>query len=354
MKNSFKKAISFLILFVMVVPFTFLFSGCGATSTNQARGVVFYSNLYDESTGHAIFEVDLDVEKQLTFKVNPSTWSGYRVTYSVKGSSGSNNARFVLTDGVIIVKRELDGKNFIPIQVEVTVNGHSDICIVRLKEYPDEIFVENTDVELSAGGSYTISPFGKFGTETRTITESEFNFTVESDEPTILYVPNKNRLKVISLRQNSASAKITVSLLNDKGEAAVSPTGRVLKFTLNFTIIQNVKEGRIAIDGYDKFIYNGDKIEINGSKFLTGGNIYTLNYYVFAESTSNAVINDFDVSLDSNNSSSGYVNTSENGKIIINRYGDKLEFRIYITTNLNGESTQSFTMTFDIVIDFTK
>lgn len=353
MKSKFKKAISFLILFVMVLPFTFLFSGCGATPTNQVRGVVFYSDIYDDATGYAVFEADLDVKKVLTFKVNPSTWSGYKVTYGVKGSSGANNARFVLENGVIEIKRELDGKNFIPIQVEISINGFSDTCIVRLKEYPDEIFVTETDVELSAGGSYSFNTIGKFGSVNKAVTEKEYNFVVESTDPTVLYVPNRNRLKVISLRSNSAEAKVKITLLNDKGEEAVSPTGRALSITVNFKIIQNVKEGRIAIDGYDKFIYNGDKIELNGSDFLTNPNTYELNLYVFAESTNSSAIHNFDVSLDSNNVSSGYVKTEE-GKVIVSKYGDSLEFRVYVSTNLNNGSTQSFTMTFDVVIDFTK
>ena len=279
MKNKFAKALIF--LFIVILPVTILLSGCGATPTNEARGVHFVSTEYDESTGYAVFEVDLNVPTNLDFKVNPSSWSGYAITYQPIGGDPANRVRYELINGVITV----NSTDFQEIQIRIHINGYTDTCIVRLKEYPVRIQTDLTEVNINSFGVYTINVYGEFDngdgtTYTRAMTDQEFNFNVQTSDETIIDVPNANRLKVCSVRRNSASATVTVTLNNTVGES------RGLSFTITFNVVQNASEGYLLIDGYDKFVNNGDTIDVNLSDldYEEGQYILSWRLYAFSES----------------------------------------------------------------------
>lgn len=278
-----KKKLAKTLIFLMVVmfPVTILLSGCGATATNEARGVHFVSSKYDEETGYAIFEVDLNVATNLDYKVNPSSWSGYSVTYQPIGGDPANRVRYELINGVITVK-SLD---FQEIQIRIHINGHTDTCIVRLKEYPVKIQTNLTQVNINAFGVYTINVYGEFddgagSTYTRPITDNEFNFTIATSDETVIDVPNENRLKVCSVRRNSAAATVTVTLNDMQGES------KGLSFTIHFNVVQNASSGYLLVSGYDKFVNNGDTIDINLSdlEYEEGHYVLSWRLYVFSES----------------------------------------------------------------------
>ena len=267
MKKSIKSLI-FVLLFVVTLPVTLFLSGCGATPSNEVQAVFFDSLLYDDEeggTGYAVFEVDKGVTTKLDFKVNPSTWSGYAVTYAIKECSAQNRSRFTLENGEITVQ----SNEFEEIKVEVHISGHHDTCIVRLKEYPNDIFlydidgkteVDELEVSINSFGSYTISPYGRFvdakgNSYVRPLIEHDFNFKVESDDPTIIDVPNESRLKVCSVRSNVSSANVTV-MLNDT-------TGKMLHMVkVKINVVLNASRALAIIDGYDKFAVDNQAIEI--------------------------------------------------------------------------------------------
>ncbi len=283
MKNKLKKF--FVLLLVVMMPLTFVLTACGATPTSEVRGVHFVSNKYDEATGYAIFEVDKDVPTKLEYKVNPSTWSGYEVTYTTPEDSAENKVRYTLINGVILVSET----NFHQIQVKIHINGQTDSCYVRLKVYPDRIYTDQSSVKLNARGVYTICPIGEF-TEgankvSRPINDNEYNFLVESNDSTIIRVVNPSRLMVCSDRKNTATAKVTVTLCNTKGKS------KGMSFVVDFTVIQNAREGYLLADGYDKFIKNGDEITVDLSTLETdGGGNKVLKYDLFVASDSNLFI----------------------------------------------------------------
>ena len=74
--NKLKRILVSLCL-ALLLPLGLVFTGCGATPSNEVRGVFFDSDYYDEETGYAIFELDQGRPTKLEYKVNPSSWSGY-------------------------------------------------------------------------------------------------------------------------------------------------------------------------------------------------------------------------------------------------------------------------------------
>lgn len=259
------------VMLCISLPFTMLLSGCGATPTNDVNAVYFESDKYD-SDGKAIFEVDLNVTKYLTFKVNPSSWSGYAVTYS-NDATQENRRYFELIEGTIKV---IDMR-FQQIVVGISIKEHTDYCIVRLKEYPTKFYSEKTNIDIAAQGMFTIDPIAEFSlgdgsTDIRHVTEKDFNFKVESSDETKIHVPDSSRLKIYAVCTNSATATVKVTLLDTSGNEKAY-------FELNVNVIQSAKRAVLKIDGEDKFIKSGDTINVSTSKFT--GDTYSIGYNIY-------------------------------------------------------------------------
>ena len=270
MKKNFK-SLMLLIMCLVIFPLTLILSACGATPSNEVKGVFFQSELYDEKTGLAVFEVDAGVNTKLTYKINPSTWSGYVVTYAIKECAVENSSRFKLEDGCIDVNKST-AHEFEEIKVQIMVNKKTDTCIVRLKTYPTEMFlldvdgtteVKTKEVSINSTGSYSINPIGRFTgkdgvTYTQPLLEKNYKFSVVSDNPSVIGVPNSGRLTVYSVRNNVASATVTVSLLNSKNEVLAS-----VKIKIN--IVLDAEKALTTISSYGSFVKTGDVVEINAS-----------------------------------------------------------------------------------------
>lgn len=294
MKKSLKNIVCSLML-VLLLPAIILLSGCGATPSNEARGVKFVSSIYDEETGYAVFEVDLDELTELKFNVMPSSWSGYKPTYVpiVEGSVG-NNIKFKRQGNKI---RVVD-PTFEEIRLKVSVNGHSDICIVRLKEYPIDMYLEKTNVAINAHGVHVMNPIGIFeekdaegnvvGTYEKSLLEYDYNFTVKSEDQTIVKVENESRLKVTSVKKGVSSTKVSVTLNDTKG----NPYKRKVKEgdklvvvnedyteTVTVNVIQNVQSGFLLLDeGHGTFVNDGDTISVKLSELQTDNGQYLFGY----------------------------------------------------------------------------
>lgn len=336
---------------LLLLPLTTVLSGCGATPKNEALGVNFVSYDYDDSSGYAIFEVDYNTPTKLEFKVNPSTWSGYAVTYAIKECSGQNRSRFKLQDGIITI----ESYDFEEIKVEIFVHGYSDVCIVRLKQYPTSIYVKNTDVTIAAGGSYTINPIGRFvdafgKTYEKPLLEYSYNFLVETEDETIINVPNKNRLKVVSVRSNNASTKVYITLLNTNGESY----GEKFKLTLNFKVVENAGESRTEISGVNEFVKNGDKVTINASDLTKNGELYVISYKNYIFSAQKLLIEQENVSIECTISDARYVEVDdENATMLIQKGRDSsLKFNVCMWSNLTTTSGTVFVSAFEITINF--
>lgn len=283
---------------LLMLPFVMLLTGCGATPINNVKAVYFESNLYDEETGYAIFEVDLNIETELKFKINPSSWSGYKPTYAVIkfGESEKNRSRFRLEYGKIIVLES----TFEEITVRIEVNGLSDTCIVRLKQYPTEIYLtQDTRLTecndyINANGTYNIHIFGKFVTkdavtketveEIREITDDIYKFNVESADDTIIYVLDSSRLKVCALKSKIESTTVTIKLLDTTGNLKDNSEKFILK--LKLSIVLPPSTSYVKFDCYNKFITNGDEIDLDltalnlGTEVIGNSTYYTFDYIV--------------------------------------------------------------------------
>ena len=345
MKNLLKKSFILLLLLVMF-PLSSFLVGCGATPETIAKTVYFVSDKYDEETGKAIFEVDLKVATELTYKCNPSSSeSAVNFTIPIEGQTNSslNRSRFTFDNGIITVNYE----EFEEIEVKITVNGQTDQCIVRLKEYPVEVYPEESEVILNSYGSYTICAIGKFkqpdGTfVNKPLLEEEYNFTVVSDDETIVSVPNENRLTVCSERQNSASATVSVTL----NDASGKPLG--MTFKVKFTVVELAESGFLMFDGFDKFVEDGGRIVVDANVMTPNASgeyeisykaFYISHFDTFVENTGN---------FEGSTTDSDYVSFDNENQIIKIKSSVDNTFNVTIWSDLVKPDGSSLGITFTV------
>lgn len=348
MKKILKKSLLFVLMLMMLPLSTFLVA-CGATPDDEAKSVMFMSDIYDEETGKAIFEVDLMVPTELTFKSNPSTFENrpsYTIPVEGQTNSSLNRSRFDFKDGIITVNHV----NFEPIEIKITLNGYTDQCIVRLKEYPVEIYAKNDDVVINAYGSYTICAMGKFklddGTyEHRPLLERDYNFSVYSDNETVVSVPNHSRLTICSERLNTNSANITVTLLDE------SKNSKNLSFQVKVTVTEMAKEGFLLFEGFNSFVENGSTFEVDANTLTANANEqYELRFKTYFISDLDTLLENiggFECLTDSND----YVSFDNEQQIIKVKSSHDAKFVVTVWTNLFKPDGSTLGITF--TIDFT-
>ena len=313
------KYIFLTLLLFFVTPLCLTLTGCGATPVSEVKAIYFDSDIYDEKTGYAVFELDCDVPTQLPYKINPSGWSGELLFNAVK--NGQNKAPYFDLNEASGVFTIMDEASYqiteVQVIIYVSVKGKivsfEDRCLVKLKKYPIQIFVnEDRDTEaqiyLNAGGAHTLHIYGNFGNgDVRELAESDYNFNVMSSDNSVLIVPNISRLTIKSLKNRIDEVKFTVKLLDAKGNERGE----------NFVLIYNVKVVLPAsysvatFEGYDNFIFDGDTVDITIDNTFDSSLVGNSYYYDL----------DFDVELFSNNGISNEV------------YLDKSEYEVICTSN---------------------
>ena len=356
MKKVFRISL-YMLIFAVIFPITVFLAGCGATPKKEALGVFFESDIYDDETGYAIFEVDEDVVTKLDYKINPSTWAGYVITYAVKECTPQNRSRFTLDDGKIKVEQP----EFEEIKIEIHVNNHMDTCIVRLKKYPTSMFlvdesgeeVKTLDVTINAFGSYTINPYGRFldangNSYVQPLIEYEYGFSLSCSDETVLNIPNSSRLKVYSIRAAAESAKVTVSLKDSKGK----PLHTV---EVNIHVVLNAGNAFATIDGYDSFVNDSSEIEIDANRLNVDekGN-YVLKYDLFIMSNDGRYIDSTLVDNTCTISDTKYasVGKEKNTILIEDDSLPEIGFKVSIWTNLIKDNGSAYSISFDVKIKF--
>ena len=241
----------------LLIPLGLVLTGCGATPSNEVRGVFFDSDYYDEETGYAVFWIDYNNPTQLKYKVNPSSWSGYIPEFQVikSGINYNNVDRFKLEAGAVTINNYA----FEDIIVQISLNDFTDMCIVKLKKYPERIFFLDENQEESIEGYMAIGSnslykfhiFGQFSgeDEPRELSENEYTFNVVSSNETVISVFDPKRLTVATVKTRAETATVSIQLLTAKGEALNNET-----LTFKFDVIPIISEARFLIDGYDNFI----------------------------------------------------------------------------------------------------
>ncbi len=333
------------------MPAMFILSGCGATSTNQVRGVFFDTKLYDDD-GIAVFEVDYNTETELTYKVNPSTGSGYKPIYQTlkSGENEENRTRFELVNGKITIT----SRDFEEITVQITLNGYKDVCKIRLKQYPDSIFFLDADgnqistlnSQICADSYDVIHVYGSFGGEVRELTDERYIFNVVSTDETIISVPNINRLTIYTLKSHPSDCAVTITLLNASAKTECEP------LTINYTIVPKAAVAYILVDGYDHFATDGSTIEVSASG-LKGAlesdeNSYFMGFEAYVVSSSNYVA-ECDIStITSNNDKVKYDATTN--KIVFSEISSNMNFSLTFWFTIVEDSGNPFAVTLNFEI----
>lgn len=286
MKNKFK-SLFLTLLFILVLPLVSFLTACGATPSSEITGILFDAPKYTED-GMPLFEVDKDVETELKYKVYPSSATSYKVYYDSVGSGTTNNSpRFEFEDGKITV----NNSNFEEVKYRVRIGDYSDTCVVRLKEYPTKIYSEDTSITMHTNDVEDIEVFAKIDGKVKQITEEDYNFLVETDDETIINIPNKNCLKFIARQDSLESAKVTVTLLDSQGEV-YKIADQPLKIEITVNVIKNIEDSLIVVSGASNFAKSGDEVDINFSKLEEESGYKVIKLNIFPINTGGILVKD--------------------------------------------------------------
>lgn len=347
MKNKFRNLFLALVL-SLLLPMTMLFVGCGATPSSEIAGILFDTKKYN-SEGIALFEVDKGVTTDLTYKIYPSSASSYKVYFDpIDKGTAENSSRFTFQDGKITVNSD----KFEDVKYRVRVGEYSDICVISLKEYPIEISTSETEITLNTNEVKAVDIKARFVnsagvTTERNIDENDFDFLVETSDETIVNVPNPNRLKFIPVRNGISNAKVTVTLLNGSGEKTD------LKIEINVKVVQNISEAFAVMSGYNKFVKNGDNIEINFNALDMVDGCGVINFDIYPINTNGVLSKDesYVVYISTPNSKVATLSEDKKSVLVNGSIVDGTSFKIRIIyDDLNMSDGSTFAININLTI----
>ena len=336
------KKLCYVMVLVLMFPFVTILAGCGPTPSSEITGIVFDTMIYED--GVAVFEVDQGVTTDLTYKIFPSTASGYKVYFDpIDKGTPTHSSRFTFDNGKITI----DKPEFEDVKYKVRVGDFTDTCIIRLKKYPNRIYTTDTDIMLNTNDVKVINVMAEFenSPEPRSIREDEYDFLVETSDETIIHIPNENYLKIIPIRNGLASAKVTVTLLNKQKEK----TG--LSFELNVRVVQNISDAKVIMTGVEHFVKDGDEVEVDYSALGEIGS-KEISFEVYPVNKNNILDqhgHEYIVTLTSQN----YMSVSEDGKKIILKESIEEGYKMKVSlvhTDLNMQDGSTFVVRFTITI----
>lgn len=319
MKNKFKKVFLALIA-VVFLPLAMILSGCGATPSGNLTGILFNTLKYDKATGLPLFEVDKDVTTDLNDWVNPypSSASGYKVYFDpVDKGTAENSSRYTFKDGKITI----NSRDFEDVKYKVRAGDYSDTCIIRLKDYPVEIYPDETSVVVSSYDIVPINVGAKFvntaGFESfKNITESEYDFLVETSDETIVQIPNENRLKFIPVRNGASQAEVTVTVLSGQTDEDGNRIPTNLSFKITVNVIQNISTSFVVMSGVETFVENGDETDVDFNALETEGGFRKIEFTIYPVNVGNLLVEDeftYSIYL----SSKKFAKVSDDGEYIL-------------------------------------
>ena len=347
MKSSLKR-IFFALIFAVSLPVIAFLTGCGATPSGKITGILFEAMKFDEATGLPVFEVDKDVSTELEYKIYPSTASGYKVYFDpvTKGTS-ENTSRFTFKDGTIIVNDE----DFEEIQYKIRAGNYSDTCIIRLKEYPVEITTDKPTMVVNSFDIVPINVRAKFinsleEVSYRNITESDYDFLVETSDETIIQIPNENRLKFCPVRNGKSQAEVTVTLLNVQGEK----TG--FSFKISVQVIQRVSQAFVTMSGVSDILEDGDTATVVFDKLENESGLRRLDFNIYPVNVGDVVIEDeLDYSITLSNKT--YAKVKDNKYLTIDGTipdNEVLQIRITVV-DMSMQDGSTFVIDLTLVIE---
>ena len=350
MKIRFKRLFLALVAIVFL-PLVTILSGCGATPSGNLTGILFDTLKYDEATGLPVFEVDKDVVTDLNYKVYPSTASGYKIYFDpIDKGTAENSSRFTFKDGKVTIH----SNDFEDVRYKVRAGKFSDTCIIRLKEYPVEIYPDETSMVVSSYDIVPINVRAKFVNAIgvvsyRNITENEYDFLVETSDETIVQIPNENRLKFCPVRNGASKADVTVTLLNSQGEKTN------MSFKISIQVIPNVSSSFVVMSGSETFVENGDTVTIKYNSLSNEGatGYKKIDFTIYPVNVGNLLVEDeftYTIYL----SSKKVAKVSDDGKYILidGSVEDNYEFKVtIIVSDLSMSDSSAFAIDLNLIID---
>ena len=220
---------------------TIAFTGCKVKGGSSAAGINFVND---------VFYVDYNVETFLDYKVYPSTSRNIFVNYDIENDL-SIDSYFNFSKGYIKVINE----NFTSIKVTAKLNEFSDVCEVRLREYPTAISFENNVDYVNAGGVYSLNVKGMFGEELLSCNDKQLTYKVKSSDPSIVEVDSVNNLLLKSTGRRG-SVQIDVQVCNTQMQDIIG-----VKASMTLCVVDNIADSFISLDNL--VVKNNDVIELN-------------------------------------------------------------------------------------------
>lgn len=230
-----KKISMFLaMLFACVLCAPMLFA-CNGVGNSTVVGVRFTQDVY---------EADLKVPFNLSYKVYPSTAANYNVTYDFSITDESmytnNNGEFT-----IINQACPDIVAYIYID-----NTYTDSCTIKLKKYPTSMAFSNATEKINKNGILNLSLNATIGGESKSIGVQDYDIELESTNPSVISV--ESGLTVASTGK-SGSAVVTARI-RDKAGRYIMNGNSPMKAQTRVTVIDSVKSATISLEGQSEFI----------------------------------------------------------------------------------------------------
>ena len=340
------KSICLALVAVLIFPIITMLVGCGATPSSEITGIIFDTMVYED--GVAVFEVDQGVTTDLTYKIFPSSASGYKVYFDpIDKGTAENSSRFTFQDGKITI----DKSNFEDVRYKVRVGDFTDTCIIRLKKYPVEIYTTDSSVMINTNDVKVINVMARFenSAEPRSIREDEYDFLVETSDETIINIPNPNYLKFIPIRNSLAYAKVTVTLLNKQKEKTD------LSFEIDVEVVQNIIDAKVIMSGVDTFVYDNDEVEINYDNLEDEGGKKKIEFDVYPVNKNNILDqhgHEYVITLNNKN----FVSISNDGKYLLVDSNVESGYKVKVSlihTDLNMTNGSTFVVDIYLTINKT-
>lgn len=275
----------FSLIFICLISI-FAFAGCGVKGGSMAMGVEFVKD---------VFYVDYNVNTFLDYKVYPITADNVYVNFEVENDL-SIEKYFSFKDGYVKVVN----KRFTSIKVTAKLNEHTDVCEVKLKEYPQSISFNETVDYVNAGSVYPINLQGVFDDGVKTCKDQQFNFKLESSNPSIIEVLSEDDLLVRSTGRRG-QAELTVKILDASNQEKSG-----LEATMTLKVVENINTAFITLG--NETLKNNDvlNLELSSSEEKRIKALYFDEYNVLNKMTSYTVYLSNDYLFDLKQDSNGY------------------------------------------------
>ena len=202
-----KKVFSFILALTFGL---FLFTGCTHSAGTTVTGIAFTQE---------VFYLDLNVPTRLTYKVYPSSapYNAPQITFDKTSELDMSIGR-ISNDTFVISDHNFKETTFHIAYSTGSGTQYKDDCIVRLKKYPSQVYVEDKNALLDGNQAYISSKgilqiplIGLFDDGEKAMDTSYYKFVVTSSDSTVISVESQQNIVVKSTgKQGKSTINIKV------------------------------------------------------------------------------------------------------------------------------------------------